>query len=53
MTIVQLGNILGMNIEENVPNGRYRDLAEYEILTEKLQQLIEFGLVESSMVPII
>ena len=48
MTIVQLGNILGMNIEENVPNGRYRDLAEYEILTEKLQQLIEFGLVESS-----
>ena len=48
MTIVQLGNILGMNIEENVPKGKYRDLAEYEILSEKIKQLIEFGLVESS-----
>lgn len=48
MTIVQLGNILGMNIEENLPKGKYRDLAEYEILSEKIKQLIEFGLVESS-----
>lgn len=48
MTIVQLGNILGMNIEENVPKGKYRDLAEYEILSEKIKQLIEFGLVVSS-----
>lgn len=48
MTIVQLGNILGMNIEDNVPKGKYRDFAEYEILSEKIQQMIEFGLVDSS-----
>ena len=46
LTIVQIGNILGMNIEDNVPEGKYRDLAEYEILSEKLQQLVDFGLVQ-------
>ena len=48
LTIVQIGNILGMNIEDNVLEGKYRDLAEYEILSEKLQQLVDFGLVQVS-----
>lgn len=48
MTIVQLGNVLGMNIEDNASAGKYRDLAEYEILSEKLQQLIDFRLVQIS-----
>lgn len=48
LSVVELGDILGFNIEENVSEGKYRDLAEYEILTEKLNELASFGLVDFS-----
>ena len=45
LTITQLGNILGMNIEDDIEHGKYRDLAEFEILSEQIQQLIDLGLI--------
>ena len=47
-SILELGNILGMNIEDNESEGKYRDLAEYEMLSEKIQQLEDDGLLESN-----
>ena len=48
LAITQLGNILGMNIEDDIEHGKYRDLAEFEILSEQLKQLIDLGLVSNT-----
>lgn len=46
LTAAQLGNILGLNINDDPQNGEYKDLAEACILKEALDSLLDYGMIK-------
>ncbi len=44
---VKIGEILGLNVVQDVRNHRYIDFAEREILQDALSELAEYGMIET------
>ena len=40
-----LGEILGLNVKDNPEQGEYRDAAEYSLLYQAVQSLLEYGMI--------
>lgn len=47
LSLEDIGGILGFNVIDNPSEKKYKDNAEYEILKEALQSLLEFEMIES------
>lgn len=48
MTAVQMGKILGLNVIDAPDEGEYFDNAEFELLTEALEEMVDFGMIITS-----
>jgi rRNA-processing protein FCF1 len=46
LSLEEIAAILGLNVIDNQANNQYKDIAEYEILTEALSSLYNYGMIE-------
>lgn len=49
MSVERLGEILGLNVISDIDNGRYADRAEMELLTDAVNSLIGYKMIEQDI----